>query len=710
MDKKFNYNDVLNATGQGKNFLNNKVYSEKYKELAQYWSKLPLYTNNNDIKTFFNLLHTKQIILLISGTGSGKSVLIPKYLLKYYNVMHKQDDSEHKLIAITSPKQLTTYSMAEYSAKTLDVKLGEEVGYSYKDAPSTSKSDSTQLIYVTDGLLTSIINGKDKLLSNYYGIIVDEAHERNIQIDFLLKNLKDIALERPEFKIIIMSATINSEVFKSYFNKNKKIKYGEIFVSGAPNFPIEQIWENNNLENYNKKYLQYALNKSINIIKDYYNKIRIDEDTKSDLDKPIEDIKLRDPEKNNDIIIFVPSQNDTSVGCTILQQKNINSYCVEMHSKVSDESKELATTKNKSSNIKVIFSTNVAESSITFDGLLYVIDTGLEIKHYFDSEFNRTVVKKTFTTQAQVKQRIGRTGRTMPGIAYHLYTKEQYDSFNEFIEPPILVTDLTSYLLILFKRMNIKDTSAFLNDLITSPTQIQIDNAIYKLEFYNLINLSESRVLPCTALGRAVLHFKSLNIISVYGILLSKYLDCQEEIIIIMGIIETVKSSLNKLFIYDNIKTFTEYIHNFSYPNSDHITLLNIYTQLYKQQKYEFLDKSIFIKCHITINNIISDINKLSESDYEYINYYLERQIEIEPFSKKENNILYILYKMYKLNIVENNNTINFLNNINGVIEYANFTKVNDVDTSFYVCHEAINRFNKDIFSICTHIPTHIRI
>ena len=88
----------------------------------------------------------------------------------------------------------------------------------------------------------------------------------------------------------------------------------------------------------------------------------------------------------------------------------------------------------------------------------------------------------------------------------------------------------------------------------------------------------------------------------------------------------------------------------------------------------------------------VSDVNKLSETDYEYIDHYLLPHINIKSFDKKENNIIYILHKMYKLNIIENNKTINFINNIDGVIEYAIFTKVEDVNSSYYICHEAINR------------------
>ena len=232
---KFKYvKDILDSKGKKKNFLNENKYSNEYKLLGKSWSKLPLYEDEKKVKEFFNLLEEKQVILLVSGTGSGKTVLVPKFVLKYV-VSQKLEGK----IAVTNPKSLTTKNNAIYGASTLDVKLGEEVGYKFKGAPDDSSSDKSKLLYVTDGLILAKILSGDKLLKDYQCVIIDEAHERNIQIDILLKMLKEVLYERPDFKLIIMSATINSKVFKNYFD-NGKLKYGEIEVSGKSNYPIDQ--------------------------------------------------------------------------------------------------------------------------------------------------------------------------------------------------------------------------------------------------------------------------------------------------------------------------------------------------------------------------------------------------------------------------------------------------------------------------------------
>uniref|UniRef100_A0A6C0H7W0 Helicase ATP-binding domain-containing protein n=1 Tax=viral metagenome TaxID=1070528 RepID=A0A6C0H7W0_9ZZZZ len=687
---KINYYDVLDYKGSMNNFITNEPYSDNYIKLGLKWSTLPLYTDINKIKQFFELLNTKQVILVISGTGSGKTVFIPKYFLKYLITMNMSGK-----IAITNPKQITTYNNAVYGAMTLDIKLGNEVGYAYKDAPKNSHDNNTRLLYATDGLIISIMNTKDRLLSEYAGIIIDEAHERNVQIDFLLKYLKDILIERTDFKIIIMSATINPEVFNKYYNI-EGINYGEIEILTKPNFPIEQIW--NDKEINIDKYLKY--------IKSKYNNVQ--EYITLAINKVIDIINKKDSNSKNDILIFVPTVSDTNIGCKLLELKTTNKpVCIELHSKTDEADKDQATQINND-HTKIIFSTNVAESSLTFDGLLYVIDTGLELSNTFDSVHNMFVVKKIMTSQSQIIQRIGRTGRTMPGIAYHLYTQAQFNKLKKYPDPEILITDLTDKILILFQNKNIEEVQLFLNNLITKPHQEQIDNSIYKLLFYNLISFSNNGYI--TKIGKRVSLIKSIDFILAYGILISKFLNCQSEIIIIAAIIDTVEN-LDKLFKYPiiKLKEFKNYIFPYSYINSDHITILNIYNKLYKNNMTKYLDIEIFNKINKTIKKINNMVNDIIIDDALNEKFKL---ISIIPFDNIEDNILFILYKMYKLNLIFQNETKNFMNNVKGTLEFSSATKIDNInaDKSYYICHNVVNRFNKQLFVCCTEIPERIII
>ena len=159
---------------------------------------------------------------------------------------------------ITNPKIITTKYNAEYGAKTLDVKLGEEIGYKFSGSSSESLSDKSRLLYITDGLIVAIILGGDTLLKDYIGVIIDEAHERKIQIDLLLYLIKNAIKIRQEqnlkpLKLIIMSATINEKIFAQYY---KEFAYDYMFLSGTPNYPIETIYLESPLDIKSNKYIE----------------------------------------------------------------------------------------------------------------------------------------------------------------------------------------------------------------------------------------------------------------------------------------------------------------------------------------------------------------------------------------------------------------------------------------------------------------------
>jgi HrpA-like RNA helicase len=469
-----NINDILDVEGKNNNFLTDKPFSPEYVKLASKWSQLPMYADKSSVKKFFDLLHNCQVILLISGTGSGKTVLVPKFFLKYIKTMGLGGK-----IAITNPKILTTIYNAEYGAKTLDVKLGEEVGYKYKGSDRTHAGSNSKLLYVTDGLILATILSGDTVLSEYQGIIIDEAHERHVQIDMLLKLIKEILPLRPEFKLIIMSATINSAVFRNYFNV-EKIKFGEMEVSGESNFPIQQNWLDPKVKINRSNYLELGIQRCLDIL---------------------------DTTETGDIIIFVPTQNDAIKGCMLLKESCPNTlklkksycekvFCIEVFSKMKQSNKDLAVSKDlyksKGFDRKVIFATNVAESSITFDGLVYVIETGFELANYYEVSDNSYVVSKQYTSQAQIKQRIGRAGRTQPGISYHLYTQTSYNTFKIYPEPNISVIDLTDFVLSLTKyAKTIHNLVPIIKGLITIPKIEQIAYSIYKLHFIKCLKLIE---------------------------------------------------------------------------------------------------------------------------------------------------------------------------------------------------------------------------
>jgi pre-mRNA-splicing factor ATP-dependent RNA helicase DHX15/PRP43 len=691
-----NVKNILDSEGKNPNFITNEPYSDQYKEYAKKWSLLPMYRENY-VKQFFDLINTCQVLLLISGTGSGKTVLCPKLLLKYFI-----EKNITKKIAVTNPKVLTTVYNAEYAAKTLDVKLGESVGYKYKGSPKDVYSSDTRLLYCTDGIILATILAGDTYLDGYQGIIIDEAHERQINIDLLLRLLKIIIVKRADFKLIIMSATINSEVFSSYFD-TKDIKYGEMTVSGESNYPIQENWLDAKTKVNRSNYVDTA----IDIV-----------------------LRILDTSKTGDIIVFVATTNDAIKGCSELKQKcpkavkiNCNTiYCVEVYSKMKESNKNMAVSKDmyKENTVftrKVIFATNVAESSITFDGLVYVVDSGYELANYFNAEDNSYIITKQYTSQAQIKQRLGRAGRTCPGIAYHLYTQKEFNKLKPYPDPNILTTDITDTLLQLLKYSeDIKNLVPIITSLITIPNVDQFNNSISKLHYidaikvvpklntiknYNNINMNG----VVTKIGFNLLKFKSLPILSSYAIILSYYMECQEDIITIVSILEECNGNIDTLLSYNkkNENEVKDYYSKNSVKGSDFLTILSIY----KKSDNKYISK----KTMDNINNKIITYTKYAShiNSYDYMKDKYKLGIR-NPYSNNSDNILYVLGYAYNYNLLikkgSEYTTINYNNNSKANLEWSIFTEPKE--TKNIVCLSLVNMFGKKLFKCLSCIPDNI--
>lgn len=746
-----NFEDILDINGKNNNFLNDKPLSESYKELAKKWSLLPMYKNKKSVKQFFDLLNDCQVLLLISGTGSGKTVLVPKFVLKYV----KFNNLSGK-VAITNPKILTTVYNAEYGAKTLDVKLGEEVGYKYKGAPDNASNPETKLLYCTDGIILATLLARDPLLKEYQSIIIDEAHERQVNIDLLLRLIKELLPKRPDFKLVIMSATINSSVFRNYFTE-PNIKFGEMEVSGESNFPITQIWLDSNIKVNRNNYLDLAVKKCLKILK---------------------------TSDEGDIIIFVPTQKDAYTGCQQLhlkcpsELKNCNKiYCVEVYSKMKQSDKDLAVSKDlyksKGYNRKVIFATNVAESSITFDGLVYVIDSGYELANYYEAKDNSYIVTKTYTSQAQVKQRIGRAGRTKPGIAYHLYQQKTFNTFKQFPEPNILVLDLTDFILSLinYSRTIIR-TNKLIKGFITVPKIEQIVNSIYKLFFIRslkliqteggaLDELSEDSIYESSSIesieslesiesiesekdnfldidsiswdkiksfdkinslfngclsqiGISILKLRSVSVLSGLAIIMGKYMECQTEIIQIVAMLEMCDGKLESLFEFKKSEKdeMIKYYTKAGIDGSDHLTILNIYNKFYLNEMTKYLNLKLFEKIDKRIEQLLKYARQIKDDKYEYMRSKYNI-INSEPYKTKEENIIYVLGLSHYFNLLQREakdmySSLNFIENSTAKIEYSGFVPPIKVHTKFVICHSLVNAFGNKSFIGITQIPNNI--
>ena len=581
---------ILDPDGKNKNPLTNNIYSDEYKKLANIWRNFPAYENAEE---YINLIKKHQVLLVVSGTGSGKTVLFPKYAL------HALDYSGK--IAITLPKQIITRSAAEFSAKTLDVELGKDVGYKYRGSPKDKQSKDTKLLYATDGtIVAKLLN--DPLLEEFNLVIIDEAHERKVQIDFLLYLLRRAISKRNDLKIIIMSATINTEIFKDYF---KDYDFYNLNIGGRTNYPIESIFlkENIKSEDYIKKGIEIIMD----IIK------------KDDLKK----------EGSHDIMFFITSSNEAYDVCKNLNHKlennnNNNIYCVEVYAGMNKDSQELAQHKDmyknqNNYNRKIVITTNVAESSLTIDGIKYVIESGYELLGKFDPILKGRKLDREFISHAQAKQRMGRAGRTEPGICYHLYTQDFFENkMKKFPDPDIRTEDITGECLQLLNNEDILEVPKLL-DVLYNFIEPPRENYV-KIAISNLNNLRAIDNNKISILGDIM---SNLNVEPFFGlcIIMARMYNCIYEIIDIICMISASKGNMGEIFLsphkllqnnaelkenkslYDKaVKKITDRINKkkkkFKHSYGDHLSIYKVYNTFFKLKKQNKKEDKIHQWCY----------------------------------------------------------------------------------------------------------------
>lgn len=540
---------ILDVNGDNPNPLNNKPYSDKYKNLAKIWSKFPAYL---EAKEIMKQIKNNQVILVISGTGSGKTVLVPKFALHVFNY--------DKKIAITLPKRIIAKSAAEFAADTLDVELGQQVGYQFKG--ESLKSSETKLLYATDGTIVSLLIN-DPSLKEFDVVIIDEAHERKVQIDFLLYLLKETLKLRPDFKLIIMSATVNEQIFSDYYSE---YNFATVNIGASTNYPIRSIFTTQDVNEY-----QY-MKKGAEIISEIL--------SNDDISTP----------SAHDILFFVTSVNETIDFCRAFTAHD-TTMCIEVYAGMNNEKQELAQDRNlykegTKYKRKLVLATNVAESSLTIDGIKFVIDSGYELQSYYDPVVRAKILSKSLISHAQAKQRMGRAGRTESGTCYHLYTKDTFDQMKRFPEPTILKTNIYAECLRLLNIPSINTVAKLnevLNNFIEPPKKPYINIFVSQLTDLNLIK--EGTI---TNLGKLIADLKS-DPMDALALLIGFKLHCFKEVALIISVFETVKnnvidmfrkpksiSSINKVTHEKMLEAFKKIMKKLAHEAGDHLSVFNI--------------------------------------------------------------------------------------------------------------------------------------
>ncbi|CAH0055165.1 unnamed protein product [Clonostachys solani] len=373
-----------------------KPWPQEAKALLGGRRKLPVYGKLDEILKAY---HDKQVFVLSGETASGKSTQVPQ-LLAY-------DEYAGGLrVACTQPRRLGTTELATRVATEMGVTLGHQVGYRIGgDAKVNQGADKSRLVYMTEGvLLQQMLTDAD--LSKFGCVILDEAHERSVEMDILMAFLKYAMRRRKDLKVVIMSATMNAQKFQDYFDDCHMVS-----ISGR-NFKVDTLY----VEPPDEKpdYCVLAANTAIWIHK---------------------------TQAPGNILVFLPGQNEINDACDLIREHVKDMDVRPLYAQLPRAAQRNALSQ-VGSRRKCIVSTNIAETSLTIGGIVYVIDSGVSKQAIYNNRLGMHSLRTMPISQASAKQRAGRAGRVQDGLCFRLYSQEAFNKMPQSTIPAVSCSPL----------------------------------------------------------------------------------------------------------------------------------------------------------------------------------------------------------------------------------------------------------------------------
>ena len=511
------------------------VHAQRY---VDYYSLRNLVLIISSRDEFLKMYQQSQILVFVGETGSGKTTQIPQFVL-----FDDLPQINRKLVACTQPRRVAAMSVAQRVANEMDVILGDEVGYSIRFEDVTSQK--TILKYMTDGmLLREAMN--DHNLTRYSTIILDEAHERTLSTDILMGLLKEVALRRPDLKIVIMSATLDAQKFQTYFNN------APLLAVPGRTHPVEIFYT----QEPERDYVEAAL-------------------------RTVLQIHATEPE--GDILLFLTGEEEIEDACRkislevdeMIREADAGPLKVyplygtlppAMQQRIFDPAPPARNPGGRPGR-KCIVATNIAETSLTIDGIVYVVDPGFSKQKVYNPRIRVESLLVSPISKASAQQRAGRAGRTRPGKCFRLYTEGAFKK--ELIEqtyPEVLRSNLASTVLEL-KKLGIDDLVHF--DLMDPPAPETLMRALEELNY--LACLDDDGNL--TTLGSLASNFPLDPALAVM-LISSPEFYCSNEILSLTALL-----SVPQIFVRPASarKRADEMKALFAHPDGDHLTMLNVY-------------------------------------------------------------------------------------------------------------------------------------
>ncbi|XP_024542250.1 pre-mRNA-splicing factor ATP-dependent RNA helicase DEAH7-like [Selaginella moellendorffii] len=508
----------------------------KSKTISEQRQYLPIFSVRDEL---LQVIRENQVIVVVGETGSGKTTQMTQYL-------HEAEYSTYGMVGCTQPRRVAAMSVAKRVSEEMDCELGDKVGYAIRFEDVTGSN--TIIKYMTDGvLLRETLREPD--LDQYSVIIMDEAHERSLNTDVLFGILKQVVARRRDFKLIVTSATLNAQKFSNFFGSVP------VFYIPGRTFPVNVLYSKTPCEDYVDAAVKQAMA-----------------------------IHLTSPP--GDILIFLTGQDEIYTAGTALKERmeqlDATSQrpaapllVLPIYSQMPSDLQAKIFQKAEEGVRKCVVATNIAETSLTVDGILYVIDSGYSKIKFYNPRMGMDALQVFPISRAAADQRSGRAGRTGPGTCYRLYTETAY--LNEMLPNPVPEIQRTNLgnVVLLLKSLNIDNLLDF--DFMDPPPQENILNSMYQLWILGALD----NVGRLTTLGRKMVEFP-LDPPLAKMLLMGDELQCLSEVLIIVSML-SVPSVFNRP--KERAEESDAAREKFFVPESDHLTLLNIYLRA-KENKF----------------------------------------------------------------------------------------------------------------------------
>jgi pre-mRNA-splicing factor ATP-dependent RNA helicase DHX38/PRP16 len=493
-----------------------------------------------------NLVRTimeNQVTIVIGETGSGKTTQLAQFLYEEGLGSNIATTGIRNMIACTQPRRVAAMSVAKRVSEEMDVKLGDEVGYTIRFEDRTNPK-KTIIKYMTEGILLRELL-TDPLLENYLCVIMDEAHERSLNTDILLGLFKELIRKRKDLKLIVTSATMNADRFTRFFGEAPQ------FTIPGRTFPVDVLYS----KSMSSDYVESAV-------------------------KQILTIHLQNSQNGNDgdILVFMTGQEDIEMTGEILQEKlelldNPPPLdIIPIYSSMPADLQKKIFNKKNDSRRKVVIATNIAETSLTVDGVKYVIDSGLVKMKVYNPKLGMDALQVIPISLANAQQRSGRAGRTGPGIAYRLYTERATEKDQMYLQPiPEIQRTNLSNIMLLLKSLGVNDINAF--SFLDPPPQDLLNCSLYDLWAIGALN----NFGQLTDLGKWMAIFPMEPTLAKTIILSCRpEFSCSEDIVTIVAMLSVPPVYYRPKERQKEADMIRE---KFYVNESDHLTLLNIYNQ-----------------------------------------------------------------------------------------------------------------------------------